>query len=361
MEKPNEKLKRILLITGVTGAVYASFKYLLPLVIPFFIAYVIAWALYPSASCISERLAFSLGKKRIRIPVGIVGALELLVILTVAGIWLYAGAQRLYMEGRLLADQLPGWVGSLDLWLTGKCRLLEQTFSLRTGSLVLLARDMLRSLMNSVRQTAMPYLMANSMTILEGMIQITVIWVVGLVAVMLTLQEMKDLRTKRENSIFREEFALIARRLKMMGNAYIKTQGIIMILTSTVCVAGLFLMKNPYYILAGVGIGALDALPIFGTGTVFIPWIVISLFRGRVKEALALLAIYLICYFLREIMEARFMGNKVGLSAWETLVSMYVGLKLFGILGFILGPAGLLLIEDFVTLYGGRQPSDTNS
>ena len=45
------------------------------------------------------------------------------------------------------------------------------------------------------------------------------------------------------------------------------------------------------------------------------------------------------------------MGGKVGLSALETLISMYVGLKLFGIAGFLLGPMGLLIIEDFVDLY----------
>ena len=61
-----------------------------------------------------------------------------------------------------------------------------------------------------------------------------------------------------------------------------------------------------------------------------------------------LLAIYIICYFLREMMEAKMMGDKVGLSPLETLISMYVGLQLFGLLGFLLGPIGLLLIEDIV-------------
>lgn len=60
-----------------------------------------------------------------------------------------------------------------------------------------------------------------------------------------------------------------------------------------------------------------------------------------------ILAIYLICYFLREMLEARLMGNQVGLTPLETLVSIYVGLKLFGLLGFILGPVGLLIVKEF--------------
>ena len=47
------------------------------------------------------------------------------------------------------------------------------------------------------------------------------------------------------------------------------------------------------------------------------------------------------------------MADKVGLTPLETLISMYVGLRLFGLLGFILGPIGLLIIEDLVELYGG--------
>jgi len=60
------------------------------------------------------------------------------------------------------------------------------------------------------------------------------------------------------------------------------------------------------------------------------------------------MGLYLICYFLREILEAKMMGDKVGLSPLETLIAMYVGLKLFGIPGFLLGPIGILLICDLL-------------
>ena len=70
-----------------------------------------------------------------------------------------------------------------------------------------------------------------------------------------------------------------------------------------------------------------------------------------------MLAIYLACYFLRELLEAKLMGSRVGLSPLETLISMYVGLRLFGILGLILGPVGILLIGDMVKAWEswGRQ------
>ena len=100
--------------------------------------------------------------------------------------------------------------------------------------------------------------------------------------------------------------------------------------------------------MAGIGIGVLDALPIFGTGTVLIPWRLICLCMGRWGRALALFALYLICYLIREYLETKLMSNQVGLSPLETLAAVYVGLQLFGFPGFILGPLGLLLIEDLV-------------
>ena len=68
-----------------------------------------------------------------------------------------------------------------------------------------------------------------------------------------------------------------------------------------------------------------------------------------------ILGLYVICYFLRQVMEAKIMGSQVGLSALETLMSMYVGLELFGIAGFLLGPVGLLMIEDLFHLYCGEE------
>ena len=59
MVKPSRKLKKIFLIAGITGAVYAGFQYLLPLVIPFLIAYMIALGLKPSAHWLRQKLSLT--------------------------------------------------------------------------------------------------------------------------------------------------------------------------------------------------------------------------------------------------------------------------------------------------------------
>ena len=63
-------------------------------------------------------------------------------------------------------------------------------------------------------------------------------------------------------------------------------------------------------------------------------------------------ALYLACYFARQYLEAKYMGSEVGLSPLETLAAVYVGIGIIlGFLGFILGPLGLLLIEDLTEIW----------
>ena len=63
-------------------------------------------------------------------------------------------------------------------------------------------------------------------------------------------------------------------------------------------------------------------------------------------RAVALAVLYLVTYFLREIMETKIMGNSMGLSPLASLAAIYVGLKLFGIIGVVLGPFGLIAIQE---------------
>ena len=126
----------------------------------------------------------------------------------------------------------------------------------------------------------------------------------------------------------------------------------IMAVTAMICTLGLTLLGNPYSVLLGLGIGLLDALPVFGTGAVLVPWGAFLLLERQWWRGAVLLFIYGLCYFIRQFLEAKLMGSRMGLSALETLFSMYVGLELFGVSGFFLGPVGLLIIEDLVKLYG---------
>lgn len=122
------------------------------------------------------------------------------------------------------------------------------------------------------------------------------------------------------------------------GGTYLKAQLIILALISGVCIAGLFLTGNSYAILAGVLIGMSDALPFIGTGLVFIPWLIIDLFRGKYFAAVIYGILFILSTFIREFMEPRLMGRGLGVHPLAVIISIYAGLKIYGTAGVILGP-----------------------
>lgn len=346
MGKPDKKLKKILLIMGITGAVYGTFRFLLPLVIPFLLAWGVAVLLRPSARWISRRFCIRAGRRWLGVPAGFAAMLELAVILVILGWAAYLGGAKLCVEMSMLLEAVPGWVRDLDVWLTALCHRMEKGLCLTPNCMVYLMREMLRGLMDAGKKTAMPYLVTNSAMLLKKGTEILIISIIFVVSVGLAVQEMDRWKERCSRSLFAREYRLIGHRLAIVANAYLRTQVIIMILTSVLCSVGFWLLGNPYYALAGIGTGLLDALPVFGTGTVLFPWAAFCVLRGHWGRALCLMALYVVCYFLRQILETRLMGDRVGLSPLETLITMYVGLKLFGIPGFLLGPVGVLLIRD---------------
>ncbi len=352
MEKPSEKLKKIASIVGITGAVYVSLKYLLPLVVPFLVGYGIALFLKEPVMRVHENVYWVWKGKKYYFPIAVAAMLLLIWMIGLIGAICYLGGCKLLEEIQHLSIEFPIILETLDRELMRICCKIEEVFHIKSGVIPILVRESILDAISYARKEVMPYLVGNSMILFQRTVQIVAVIFVTLMAAILSLQEMEDLRKKREQSLFRQEFALIGSRVVRVGKAYVKTQGIIMAGTAFVCSVGLFLMKNPYYLLLGVVIGIVDALPIFGTGTIFVPWILVSILQKDWKMAGGLLFIYGICYALREILETKWMGNEVGLTPLETLISMYVGLLLFGIWGFLLGPVGLLLIEDFLDMIG---------
>lgn len=127
---------------------------------------------------------------------------------------------------------------------------------------------------------------------------------------------------------------------------YIKAQLILMSITFCELLVGFTIIKNEYAIILALLIAFLDALPIFGTGTVLIPWAIVSLLMKNFQLAFSLLIIYGVCLAVRQILEPKILSTQIGLHPLITLFSLYVGLRLFGVIGMILGPIVAIMIKN---------------
>ena len=93
----------------------------------------------------------------------------------------------------------------------------------------------------------------------------------------------------------------------------------------------LFGIANP--VVKAALIAVLDILPLLGTGGVMIPWAIISMVAGSLGKGIKLLIIYGIVTVIRQYLEPKIVGTQLGLHPVITLVSMFLGLRLFGFLG----------------------------
>lgn len=125
---------------------------------------------------------------------------------------------------------------------------------------------------------------------------------------------------------------------------YLRAQLLLTVGVFFILLAGFLITRQPYSLLLALGLAVLDFIPIVGAGTVMVPWAVIALFTGDYPMAIRLLVIWGLIAVFRRVMEPKFVGDQTGLSPVQSLVSIYVGMKLGGILGMILGPILLLIL-----------------
>lgn len=125
--------------------------------------------------------------------------------------------------------------------------------------------------------------------------------------------------------------------LKAIGG-YVRTQLILMSMTFTICLIGFFIFGIPYALLLAIVIAVIDALPVFGSGTILIPWAVYNIIVGKYSLGVGLLAIYGIIFVVRQFTEPKILSAQIGVYALTTIMAVYIGYKTIGVLGLIVGP-----------------------
>ena len=139
---------------------------------------------------------------------------------------------------------------------------------------------------------------------------------------------------------------------------YLKAQLILMSITFTVVSISLLIIGADYPFVMGVLIGLVDALPFFGTAIILIPWAVISLLNGNYMFALGLVIIQVISFVIRQLLEPKVLSSQIGIHPLITLVSIYIGLNIFGIVGIILGPIIALFIVNAYVAYKSKNSQE---
>ena len=130
---------------------------------------------------------------------------------------------------------------------------------------------------------------------------------------------------------------------------YLKAQLILMAVTFSELFTGFIIIHIGQPFILAIIISMIDALPILGTGSVLIPWLLYEFLAGNTRLGISLLILYIIVLIVRQLIEPKILSYQIGVHPLLTLIGMYIGLKLFGILGLMLGPICVLFIKNILS------------
>ena len=88
-----------------------------------------------------------------------------------------------------------------------------------------------------------------------------------------------------------------------------------------------------------------DIIPILGTGTILLPWLAYSFIVGNYAMGIGLLVMYIVISVIRQIIEPKFVAGQLGLPPFVTITALYLGLKIFGVLGMIIMPVIIVMLK----------------
>lgn len=143
-----------------------------------------------------------------------------------------------------------------------------------------------------------------------------------------------------------QRMTLVMDNLKYAVGGYFKAQFKIMGVVFLILLVGLAFLQTRYFVLVAFLIAFLDFLPFFGTGTAMIPWGVYTFFMGEYKMTAALAVIYVVTQVVRQLLQPKLVGDSVGLNPLVTLLLLYIGYRIRGVIGMIIAvPLGMVLIN----------------
>ncbi len=132
---------------------------------------------------------------------------------------------------------------------------------------------------------------------------------------------------------------------------YLEAEAILIFISFVISLIGLWIFKlmnlgiNYPFIIA-LGIAFVDALPILGSGTVMVPWAILEALNGKLHLGLSIMILFVIMTIIRNFMEPKLVSKHIGVHPVFSIIAMYTGFKLIGILGLIIGPILLIILKE---------------
>lgn len=314
---------------------------LLSLLMPFVLALCLAWLLNP---------AIRLLQKKLNVRRGVLSLLLVLLVIAVAG-GLLAGM--LYTLIAQVISFLQNWqttwsdtmsgISAITAFLEDFLRPLPAETYTQVTALLDQATEWIGKAVPQLLTMAASGAGAAAMSLPSFGVSV----IVFIMATYFISADYPHLRFKASQRVpedFRGFVSLVKHMTTDAFGGYVRAELILSVVVFFILLIGYFIMGEPYALLLAFVLAVMDFIPIIGAGTVMVPWAVIDVALGDFKHAIGLMVIWGVIVVFRRLAEPKVVGDQTGLSPIASLVSIYVGMRLGGVIGMVLGPVLCLVL-----------------
>lgn len=332
------KLKRAVLLAGSVGAVYLFFRFLLFLILPILVAWMVGKLLHPVVRFL---------RSVCHLPKWCSVFLVLLLFVGGLGIVIFGIGNGLVQQLASLLSNFPEYERMVQGKIENLCNACDGIFCVGEGVSKNYMYQQFAKMGNNLHNS-IGDLPASVWNCCKYFTHIIAVVGIMLFLVGIYLWDREGVERQFRSLSFAKEMQDILKPLTTVGFAYVKAQGIIMCIVATVCFVGFFLAGSSYALLFAILVAVLDAFPVLGSGLILVPAAIIEGVNDQWRDCVLLLATFGICQAVRQILEPKIMGKSLGIHPFVFLSAMYVGVQLFGVCGVFLGPIGLVLVQSIV-------------
>lgn len=326
---------RLALAALVVGVLALAGPPLLSLFMPFVLAFLLSWMLNPLIKWIQRHVGIS--RK-------ILSFLLILVIFAGVGGLLAAFVYNIVAEIISLANNWQGILASaksamdaMGAFFSDFLKLLPPEVGQWVGSLSTRFLEWLQAALPAMLSAAA----AGATNVAMGVPSFAValvVFIMGSYFISADYPRLRFMAAGRLSDSLRGFLGRVKEAAVAAFGGYVKAQLILAVGVFFILLVGFAIIGQPYGLLLAFLLAVLDFIPIVGAGTAMVPWAVVDLFTGNVRHAVELMVIWGVIALFRRVGEPKVVGDQTGLSPILSLVSIYVGMRLGGVWGMILGP-----------------------
>ncbi len=333
------KENRLIRFAVITLSVYLFFRFIFPLTAPFFFAFILITLFYPLLQRIQKKIPMR--KKFLAF-----GVLFLVLLFLAAILWAlgYSGGGQLdkvsvFME--MAYERLQGFLHQCCYSLDGK-------FGWDGYEIENFVIEKMTVIMENVQVQVIPQVLSSSYSCFKAIFEAVAFLFISFLAAILLEKDYALFLTWLKGS---EDMTFIFKALEGILEyiiMFLKAQGVILLIISVFSSAVLWATGIYGGVFWGILAGCLDVLPFIGTGVVLVPMAIWQFLTGKYIQMGVCIALYIACIFIREFLEPKLIGNKMGIAPVLMLLGIYAGIRLFGVIGIIEGPLALIVIHELM-------------